>query len=409
MKIFKLFTFVLTLMLAISACSLPGIVPPTEMVEPFPTVVENTPQPVETATVPVATGTSLPNNTPVSITATVTSSGPVACINSAEFVADITIPDGTAMESDSAFVKTWRVKNTGTCTWSRDYSLVFTDGTLMMPVDRVPLPGNVAPGQTVDLSLDMTAPIYPGAYESDWKLRTPSGAVFGVGKKDSPLWVKLVIGSSQSSTIIGYTYQDINSNSQVDNTDILMANREVWLQKGGCNLGGERVATAISGSDGRYTLSGPFSGTYCLGLKGQDGMEDVATLTVELGQTLTNWNLRAAIPNAVISGMVWKDMQPDGIWQSIEPKISGLAALLQSGPCANPVGQVPVSATTDANGLFSFGSLYGGIYCVAIRAGDGSNASILGSGSWTVPVGGSQQITVRPGEQKNADFGWQAR
>ena len=234
------------------------------------------------------------------------------------------------MEPDSDFVKTWRVKNTGTCTWSRDYSLVFTGGTLMMPVDRLPLPGNTAPGQTVDLSLDMTAPIYPGAYESDWKLRTPNGSVFGVGKKDSPLWIKLVIGSPRATTITGFTYQDLNGNSQVDSTDVLMANREVWLQKGGCDLGGERVATAVSGNDGRYTLSGQFSGTYCLGLKGQDGMEDVATLTTTLGQTLTNWNLQAAIPNAVISGMVWKDMQPDGIWQSIEPKISGLTVLLQT-------------------------------------------------------------------------------
>lgn len=405
MKPFKLFALTFALVLAVSACSLPENML-VETALPSPTVVESTPQPVETATLPSDTATGLPTGTSVSITAAATSSGPVACINSAEFVADITIPDGIAMESDSNFVKTWRVKNTGTCTWSRDYSLVFTDGTLMMPVDRLPLPGNTAPGQTVDLSLDMKAPIYPGAYESDWKLRAPNGSVFGVGKKDAPLWVKLVIGSIQSSIITGYTYQDTNGNSQVDSTDVLMANREVWLQKGGCDLGGERVATAFSGSDGRYTLSGPFSGTYCVGLKGQDGMEDVATLTVTLGQTLTNWNLRATIPNAVISGMVWKDMQTDGIWQSIEPKIPGLTVLLQLGPCSNPVSQVPVSANTDVNGLFSFNSLYGGTYCVSIRASDGGNASILGSGSWTMPVNGNQQITIRPGEQKSANFGW---
>jgi len=405
MKRSKLFALTFALILSVSACSLPANIP-ADTAEPSPMAPVSTSQPVETATLPAETATSLPTNTPVSITATVSSSGPVACTNSAEFVADITIPDGTAMEADSDFVKTWRVKNTGTCTWSRDYSLIFTDGTLMMPVDRVPLPGNTAPSQTVDLSLDMTAPIYPGAYESDLKLRAPNGFVFGVGKKDSPLWVKLVIGSPQATTITGITYQDLNGNSQVDSADVLMANREVWLQKGGCDLGGERVATAFSGSDGRYTLSGQFSGTYCLGLKGQDGMEDVATLTATLGQTLTNWNLRAATPNAVISGMVWKDMQPDGIWQSIEPKISGLTVLLQIGPCNSPTSLVPVSANTDVNGLFSFNSLYGGTYCVSIRTSDGSNASILGSGNWTTSINGSQQITIRPSELKSADFGW---
>jgi len=374
---------------------------------------ENTPQP-ETfpTTAPASSATTEPaatdivTQTAILAIATEAASQPTQCSNSAEFIADITIPDETVMESDSDFVKTWRIKNTGTCAWSRDYSMVFTDGTRMMPVDRVPLPSNVAPGQSVDLSLYITSPIYPGSYESDWKIQSPTGGRFGVGKKDSPLWVKLVIGSPQATTITGFTYQDINGNSQVDSTDVLMANREVWLQKSGCDLGGERVATAVSGNDSRYTLSGQFSGTYCLGLKGQDGMEDVATLTVTLGQTLPNWNLRAAIPNAVVSGMVWSDMQPDGIWQSIEPKISGLTVLLQMGPCANPTSLVPVSANTDANGLFSFNSLYGGTYCVSIRSNEGNNASILGSGSWTTPVNGSQQITVRPGEQKSVSFGW---
>lgn len=220
MKPLKLFALTFALILAVSACSLPAGNVPTEMAQSSPTIVDSTPQPKETATLLAETATSLPTETPVSIMTTVPSSGPVTCTNSAEFVADITVPDGTAMESDSNFVKTWRVKNTGTCTWSRDYSLIFTDGTLMMPVDRVPLPGSTAPGQSVDLGLDMKAPIYPGSYESDWKLRTPNGALFGVGKKDSPLWVKLVIGSPQAATITGYTYQDRNGNSQVDSTDV---------------------------------------------------------------------------------------------------------------------------------------------------------------------------------------------
>src|SRR5512138_2778546 len=34
-----------------------------------------------------------------------------------QFVADVTIPDGTVMTPNQAFTKTWRVKNVGTCAW----------------------------------------------------------------------------------------------------------------------------------------------------------------------------------------------------------------------------------------------------------------------------------------------------
>jgi hypothetical protein len=56
----------------------------------------------------------------------------------------------------------------------------------------VPLPINVAPQQTVDLSVDMTAPDAAGHYEGLWRLQTADGTVFGVGDpaKDN-LWVRI--------------------------------------------------------------------------------------------------------------------------------------------------------------------------------------------------------------------------
>ncbi|HGJ66308.1 TPA: hypothetical protein ENS27_13160, partial [bacterium] len=45
--------------------------------------------------------------------------------NWAGFVADVTVPDGTSFAPGAAFIKTWRLKNIGTCTWTGKYGLSF--------------------------------------------------------------------------------------------------------------------------------------------------------------------------------------------------------------------------------------------------------------------------------------------
>jgi len=97
------------------------------------------------------------------------------------FIKDVTIPDGTQLSAGEVFTKTWRLQNRGTCTWTPDYMLVYTGGDQMGSTTAVRLPGNVAPGQTVDVSITLTAPASAGYYVSYWMLRNPSGALFGSG------------------------------------------------------------------------------------------------------------------------------------------------------------------------------------------------------------------------------------
>jgi hypothetical protein len=410
MKTFKPSIFLLSIVALISACSAPTTVP-TVVAEATATV--STAPPTDTPIADAPTSTATATTVPAATATTVSSSGTGACVNAAEFVADVSIPDGSVFAPEIAFVKTWRVKNTGTCTWDHRYSLVFVDGTLLTPYDHLALPFVTAPGQTLDLSLDMTAPIYPGAYESHWKFQAPNGGKFGVGKKDSPLWVKLVIASPDATTISGFVYQDLNGNSKYDFDDQLMANREVWLQQGSCNLNGARLASAISGSDGRYLIAGNFNGAYCLSLPRPDGTVYTLNLSVTIGQVFSAADMQDAVPNAVISGNVWNDTgQPDGVQQLGEPNLAGVTVLLQLGPCASLPSlnsPVPIAATTDAQGKFSFGSLYGGTYCVSVPTGYGNNAAILASGAWTMPAYGSHQITVQAGGQISVSFGWQYR
>jgi uncharacterized protein YkwD len=151
----------------------------TEMASPTAT-------PLPTATTPPTT-TEAPSATPTSPLGS-TSGG---CTNLASFVADVTVPDDTLIDQGAQFVKTWRIYNAGTCTWTSQYALVFADGSAMgAPVSNA-LP-ETAPGATVDLSLNMTAPQQGGPSYGDWLLQTAQGERFGVGLPSSgAIWVRI--------------------------------------------------------------------------------------------------------------------------------------------------------------------------------------------------------------------------
>lgn len=145
----------------------------------------------------VPTNTPLPPTvTPVPPTPTPTATV-VAC-NAAQFVGDVTIPDGSTLAPGSTFVKTWRLKNVGSCTWTTDYDLVFVKNNSMNGPADVNLLGNVAPGEVIDVSVTLKAPSSDGKYRGDWKLRTASGVLFGVGKSDTTFYVDIKVSAPQS-------------------------------------------------------------------------------------------------------------------------------------------------------------------------------------------------------------------
>ncbi len=112
--------------------------------------------------------------------------------NRADFVGDVTIPDNTILQLSQPFTKTWRIRNTGSCTWTTGYQLVFMDGDRLGSPASVPLPFNVAPSQTVDVSVDMVAPDAVGHYEGVWGLRSADGKTFGVGSLGADhIWVRI--------------------------------------------------------------------------------------------------------------------------------------------------------------------------------------------------------------------------
>ncbi len=146
--------------------------------------------PTETATVSMPTHTSIPP------TATNT---PSICYW-AQFIKDVTIPDGSDITAGTAFTKTWRLKNIGTCTWTTDFDLVFVSGDAMGAPAVVDLTAAVAPGSTVDLSVQMTAPAKAGSYTGNWQLRSSNGVVFGLGpSQNKSFWVQIDVPSDQAT------------------------------------------------------------------------------------------------------------------------------------------------------------------------------------------------------------------
>jgi hypothetical protein len=118
------------------------------------------------------TNTTVPTNDPFVATPT-----EITC-DDAIFVSDVTYFDGTEVTPGQDFVKTWKIKNTGSCTWGTGYSIIFAYGEKMSGVAE-PLTGAVAPNEEVEVSVRFKAPDNTGQYSSVWRMANASNSPFG--------------------------------------------------------------------------------------------------------------------------------------------------------------------------------------------------------------------------------------
>jgi hypothetical protein len=137
---------------------------------------------------------------------------PPASNDSATFLSDTTLPDGTVVSPSQSLTKIWRMKNTGSSTWGSGYKLVFVDAEQMGAPTSVDVPATT-PGQEVDISVPMTAPSTDGEHIGKWRLRNPQGTYFG-----PVVWVKINVNSPISGgniTLFDVTPTSPSSASQV--------------------------------------------------------------------------------------------------------------------------------------------------------------------------------------------------
>jgi hypothetical protein len=97
----------------------------------------------------------------------------------ASYVADVTIPDDSQLENGEEFVKTWRVRNSGSCAWPENTVIAFVGETQMDGPESVAV-GALEPGGQVEVSVNMKAPADSGRYTGVWQMK--SGEDFFGGK-----------------------------------------------------------------------------------------------------------------------------------------------------------------------------------------------------------------------------------
>ncbi len=200
----RLLILAITAVLALAACAPATPVEPTPDVMAVRTSAAYTVVAEFTLTAASWTPTPLPpTETPIPPTPTETATQvfttdptqaalgtPAALCDNYAYVADVTIPDGTTMTPGQEFVKTWKIKNTGNCTWGEGYSPIYSYGEKMSGA-AVPLAVVVAPEQEVEVSVNFKAPANIGEYVSVWQMVNPKGISFG--SKENLLVLKIVV------------------------------------------------------------------------------------------------------------------------------------------------------------------------------------------------------------------------
>lgn len=111
------------------------------------------------------------------------------CTDSLVFIDDITIPDGTVVAPGERLDKRWRVENSGTCNWQKDYRLRLVSGPAMnVPEEQALFPGRSS--TQVDLRMVFTAPNEDGLYRGAWQAYNPRGEPFG-----DPFFIEVIVQS----------------------------------------------------------------------------------------------------------------------------------------------------------------------------------------------------------------------
>ncbi len=239
----RLFSLLIVITLLLSACNLPS----KNVEDIASTAAAQTVEALLSAT-PVS-GIATPSFTPLPSPATLTPSTPLPAItntppvtattncNVAQFITDVTIPDGTIMAPNEAFNKKWRIKNIGTCTWT-GFSMVFDSGDAMGGPATKAI-SSLNPGQEIDLDVDLKAPTTPGSYRGYWRINTNTGVL-----------VPIVNGSQGKSF-----YVDIKVQNPVTPTNTLApfaVTTVTFTNTGGC---GAFTATANITTNGPGTVN----------------------------------------------------------------------------------------------------------------------------------------------------------
>ncbi len=143
----------------------------------------------------------MPTNTPNPFP--VVDPTPTGCIDGMAYIADLNLDDHNMrtpphMSPGQPFTKGWRVRNSGTCTWTTAYRFDYAGGNndfARMSGQPQAMGRNILPGEVVDFHVPMIAPTMPGTYQGFWQMRNAQGRNFG-----TRVWVGIRVVGPATAT-----------------------------------------------------------------------------------------------------------------------------------------------------------------------------------------------------------------
>ncbi len=227
-------------------------------------------------------GTSAPTSTPstdsnpivliivpnTAIPGVISTSVPTSrtCVDSAAFVTDVSIPDSTVMAPGTPFTKTWRLKNTGSCTWDSSYLIHYISGSTMTQQPGywiVPQGQTVTPGQTVDISVGMTSPTENGTYKSYWGLKKENGQFMPIqgGANGNSFYVKIGVDNGTNGSAGKITAVSIDIELEQGSGTVCTAD-STYFVRAYITADGPTTATYEIGSTAGQISAGYFTDGY---------------------------------------------------------------------------------------------------------------------------------------------------
>lgn len=312
------------------------------------------------------------------------------------FIGDVTIPDGTTLVAGTPFTKTFRIRNVGTCTWTTSYAMVFVAGDLLgAPSTAINLTSSVAPGQTMDFSINMVAPTTAGHYRSYWRFRNASGQQFGLGSGMVTFFADINVSGSPA----------VGTSITADNPDPSMPGQAVAVSVKVTGTGATPTGTvAITGADTNCTVT----------LSGGTGTCNVVfsslgakTLTATYGGNGT-YGASSATASHTVSNVSASATNITA--ETPDPSTPGALVAVNvtvTGSGSTPTGTVTLSgADTNCTITLSGGSgscpvifnTSGGKTITATYNGNSTYAGSTGTASHTVSTGAASSSTTIAGD-----------
>ncbi|ROT78805.1 hypothetical protein C7M84_002477 [Penaeus vannamei] len=150
--------------------------------------------------------------------------------------------DGSSpLRARAAFIKTWRIQNTGEDGWPIGCSLIFTGGEQLGAPSHVSV-ASLGAGECADVSVEMLSPAEPGLYSSKWRMSTTQGNFFG-----DTIWVIVPVDSGGTLALMQQMVNFKALGSPPSSTHMVPANTIQLLTN---DLATCRVPTPSSHLDG---------------------------------------------------------------------------------------------------------------------------------------------------------------